>query len=58
MKNFTIVDRCLWSPQYVSIWLKKESWMSSVVKEILTFGYKYGSTEQLKGTVMYMILQY
>lgn len=52
-ENLKTIDRCSYSPDYVSIWLKKDLWTSEVVKEILTSGHNYGRNEVYKGTVMY-----
>lgn len=56
MEDLKIVERCSWSSDYLSIWLKKELWVSTVMKEILMSGCKYGSNDDHKGTVKYMIL--
>lgn len=52
VKDLTFVERCSWSPDYMSIWLKKELWTSTVIKEILISGCKYGSNNEHKGTVV------
>lgn len=56
MEDLKIVERCSWSSDYLSIWLKKELWVSTVMKEILISGRKYGSNDDHKGTVKYIIL--
>lgn len=53
VENSKTIDRCSYSLDYVSIWLKKDVWTSAVVKEILTSGRNYGRNEEYKGTVMY-----
>ncbi|XP_060837255.1 DALR anticodon-binding domain-containing protein 3 [Rhopalosiphum padi] len=52
VEDLTIVERCSWSSDYLSIWLKKELWASTVMKEILTSGCKYGCNNDHKGTVV------
>jgi len=56
VEELKIVERCSWSSDYLSIWLKKELWVSTVMKEILMSGCKYGCNDDHKGTVKYMIL--
>jgi len=51
VEDLTIVERCSWSSDYLSIWLKTELWASTVMKEILTSGCKYGCNNDHKGTV-------
>ncbi|CAI6366367.1 unnamed protein product [Macrosiphum euphorbiae] len=52
VEDLTIVERCSWSSDYTSIWLKKELWTSTVMKEILISGCKYGSNDDHQGTVV------
>jgi len=55
VEDLTIVERCSWTSDYTSIWLKKELFTSTVMKEILISGCKYGSNDEHQGTVKYMI---
>lgn len=52
VEDLTIVERCSWSSDYTSIWLKKELWTSTVMKEILISGCKYGSNDDHQSTVV------
>ncbi|KAL5240793.1 hypothetical protein ACI65C_008203 [Semiaphis heraclei] len=52
VEDLTIVERCSWSLNYTSIWLKKELWTSTVMKETLLSGCKYGSNDEHQGTIV------
>ncbi|XP_026813268.1 DALR anticodon-binding domain-containing protein 3 [Rhopalosiphum maidis] len=52
VEDLTIIERCSWSSGYLSIWLKKELWASTVMKDVLTSGCKYGCNIDHKGTVV------
>ncbi|XP_025197575.1 DALR anticodon-binding domain-containing protein 3-like [Melanaphis sacchari] len=52
VEDLIIVECCSWSSNYLSIWLKKEVWASTVMKEILMSGCKYGSNDDHKDTAV------
>lgn len=56
--DLTVIDRCMYVPDYFSIWLKKELWTSSVIREILGCGCKYGHSDKYKPIVMYIMSLY
>jgi len=53
--EFATIERCLYCPDYMSIWLKKELWTAAIVRQISDMGSLYGRSEQFKGIVMYTI---
>ncbi|VVC32133.1 Aminoacyl-tRNA synthetase, class Ia, anticodon-binding,DALR anticodon binding [Cinara cedri] len=52
MENLKVIERCLCSSDSMLIWLKKEIWTFTVIKEILDSGYKYGSSEEHNNIVI------
>lgn len=56
MENMTAIERCLYFSDSMLIWLKKEIWTFTVIKEILGSGCKYGSSEKYNNTVIYPLV--